>query len=236
MKIEIGQKFSRLTVSKQTKSIGRKKRFDCACECGKIVTVDMYSLLNGSTQSCGCLGIERRGKANSLRSTHGESHKNKSPEYRTWLHIKYRCYNRKSNRFKIYGGRGIKVCKKWINSYESFLKDVGRRPSNNHSIERINVNGNYEPSNVKWATKKEQARNTRNTRWMSVGGIDKTFMEWCEIYKINPGTVNERIKRGWTLDENLFKPSDVKYRNKRCKDVFQHLEVPTIPAVYTQKD
>jgi len=84
-----------------------------------------------------------------------------TPEYASWEHMKDRCYNQNCNRYYLYGGRGIKVCERWRNSYVAFLKDMGRKPSHIHSIDRLDTNGNYEPSNCKWSTPKEQANNRR---------------------------------------------------------------------------
>ena len=105
------------------------------------------------------MSVSRKGIP-AVNKTHGES-KTRSVEYGTWSRVKTRCYNQKSKDYKDYGGRGIKMCDSWLNSYESFLRDMGRRPKGRYSLDRINVNGNYEPSNCRWATDKEQANNKR---------------------------------------------------------------------------
>lgn len=159
--MEIGERFTRLIVISEIPRDKNKKRMViCKCDCGNLVTVDIYSLRDKNTQSCGCLGIERRAIATSLRcKIHGESHNNKTCEYRTWQKMIQRCEDPKNNRFYRYGLRGINVCDKWRNSYPEFLKDMGRKPSPKHSIDRINNDGNYEPSNCRWSTPKEQANN-----------------------------------------------------------------------------
>lgn len=123
------------------------------CSCGKVFRTWRTNLNSGTTKSCGCLKSSLVSKAN---ITHGDT---KSIEYRAWRNMNYRCYNPQAARFSEWGGRGIYVCKRW-HKYENFLKDMKRRPLN-HSLDRINNNGWYKPSNCKWSTAKEQARNRR---------------------------------------------------------------------------
>lgn len=150
------KKYGKLTVLKEIEPLHNKKvrRFICLCECGNEKIVMLTNLNNGSTTSCGC---NRKG----VNKKHGDTG---SPEHRTWKNMKRRCDNPKGNRWMQYGGRGIKVCERWLNSYENFLEDMGRKPSPIHSIDRINVNGNYEPSNCRWATPKEQSNNTTRNK------------------------------------------------------------------------
>ena len=133
---------------------GTKKRYVLAkCECGNIKEYFVYNILNSHAKSCGCIK-----KYSSI--THGKS---KDPIYRLWNDIKKRCLNVKSEAYPDYGGRGITVCERWINSFENFIADMGMKPSPDLTLERINVNGNYEPLNCKWATWIEQYWNKRNT-------------------------------------------------------------------------
>lgn len=130
--------------------VGNRKWL-CQCDCGKISTVRGDCLQTKSTQSCGCLQKERSTK-------HGRYG---SPEYRVWKGMLSRCYNRKTPQYRNYGGRGISVFRSWRNSFQAFYDYIGPRPSLLYSIDRINTDGNYEPGNVRWATKREQSLNQR---------------------------------------------------------------------------
>lgn len=131
-------------------------RWICRCECGKEIEVQTSHLRSGHTQSCGCYRLDQIIKA---KRTHGQSGKTK--EYVTWCHLKSRCMNCKNSVFPHYGGRGIRVCDRWLNSFEAFLEDMGYAPSPKYSIDRKDNNGDYEKSNCHWATQLEQTNNQR---------------------------------------------------------------------------
>lgn len=141
-----GQHFEQLTVIARAGSDARyNSKWLCCCSCGNMTTVVKYNLTRGITKSCGCMKIK-----------HNQS---QTPEYVAWGNMKERCYNPSYVHYDRYGGRDITVCDEWRDNFIPFLAYIGPRPSPSHSIDRINNDGNYEPGNVRWATKKEQANN-----------------------------------------------------------------------------
>lgn len=143
--------------------------------------------------------------------THKLSH---TPEYWILAGMKRRCYNKNEKAYRNYGGRGIKVCDRWLNSFEAFLEDMGKRPSNKYSIERIDVNKDYKPGNCIWATDMEQANNTRANHKITINGITKNLMEWQRQFSMPNSTFQNRIKRGWTVEKALTTPRMTQYGRK----------------------
>lgn len=169
----------------------------CRRICGKEVKIWQSSLRQKNTKSCGC--------KNRARKTHGEA--NKTVEYQLWLDIKERCYDPLSKNYKNYGSRGIKLYKPW-HEYIIFIQDlinlIGRRPSKEYSLDRIDNNKGYEPGNIRWATKIQQARNKRNVNKITIDGVERTIYDWSKIYKIRVGTIKHRLRRGWDSEKAVI--------------------------------
>lgn len=209
--ISIGSRFARLTVIKLTrKSTSRGKSRAaafCKCDCGKIVSVLAFSLTGGRTRSCGCLQRE----ASRLSGlTHGHSN---TRVFRCWLAMKTRCLNPNSTSYYHYGGRGIGICKRWL-KFENFLEDMGYPPEN-YTLNRINNNGNYSPENCRWATPREQSRNTRRNKIWIINGVSGCIVEHCERFGIRQQVVWLRIKNGWSKLDALKTPVRTCKRQKR---------------------
>ncbi len=141
-----------------------------------------------------------------MSKTHGQSWgENKTPEYKTWTAIIERCHNQRSKHFKKYGARGLTVCERWRDSFVDFFSDMGRRPSSDYSIERVNNERGYEPGNCKWATRIEQANNKRCTVFVIVNGENLPLAEACRRLGIPRGTIYSRVfGRGMTYQEALY--------------------------------
>jgi hypothetical protein len=146
----VGRRFGRLVVLSQAgRSNAGYIKWLCRCDCGKLSSVDGGNLRAGKQISCGCYNNENRGKA---KITHGHT---------SWQALRSRCFNPKNNRYAYYGARNITVCERWLNSFENFFADMGPKPGPSYSIDRIDLDGNYEPGNCRWATPVEQRRNQR---------------------------------------------------------------------------
>lgn len=190
-----GQRYGRLLVMKRVMVRGAKNvMWKCRCDCGGSVVAAASNIKTGTTQSCGCLA--REVAANLLRgnTTQRTHHKSQTPEYGSWGGMKQRCTNPNSVKYPTYGGRGIKVCDSWMNSFNNFFTDMGRKPSRRHTLHRIDNDGNYEPSNCEWATPKVQGRNTTRTVFVEIDGIRLCLSGWYEKLNIKPWQATEMTR------------------------------------------
>jgi len=176
-------------------------RWNCACSCGGSVAVVHGSLNSGNTSSCGCLRDERQRKA-ALKHGHTVGRR-MSPEYLALVHAIQRCHNESDPGYRNYGARGISVCDEWRKSPKKFLEHIGRKPSESHSLDRIDNDKGYCPGNVRWATKKDQTRNRRKSSFVVFRGRRKHIIDWARKWNVNPRTVRVRLWRGWTIEQAL---------------------------------
>lgn len=128
-----------------------------------------------------------------------------SPERQTWYDMHRRCTDPRVQKYSFYGARGIKVCSRW-SSFDVFLSDMGKRPSAKHSLDRLNTNGDYGPSNCRWATQKEQCRNTRKNRHITINGVTKCISEWAEEKGVKQNRIGTRLSRGWPEEDAIMTP------------------------------
>lgn len=208
-----GEQYGRLTViSFAGRSASRHKPvWLCRCECGNLTHVvgETMRSQNHPVVSCGCW---RREKCLEKTRTHGAS---KTREYRIWLSMKERCDKPSNDHYHRYGGRGITVCERWRANVESFLADMGPRPSRAHSVERLDNDGNYEPGNCVWATNTVQSRNRSNNRYVTFQGRRMAASEAAEIVGIKPLTLLARLRMGWPEHEAITVPVEKQRGPKR---------------------
>ena len=195
------QRFGRWFVVARAPSRGDHSLWLCRCDCGTEREVWQISLIRGQTTSCGCFHKEIMRKA---KTSHG---KHQSPEYRVWANMISRCNNPTLKNYSRYGGRGIRVCREWVCSFENFLSDMGKRPSPRHSIERKDNDGNYEPNNCVWATQFQQAQNTSIAIKLEFQGRCQSLRQWSDETGISIEALRNRIKRGWSPEKALSTPN-----------------------------
>lgn len=204
----VGEKFNRLLVLSFDHSKphpnptkGNFYFYKCLCDCGNISIVRRERLINSETKSCGCYGKEVRRELLSTKRI--LSHR----LYDIWHGMKNRCYNHRYKKYYCYGGRGIIICEEWKNNFNVFYNwAIKNGYKENLSIDRIDVNGNYEPSNCRWTNAKTQANNRTNNNIIFYNNQSHTLSEWSEILKINRSTLWYRIKRGWTIERAFTTP------------------------------
>ena len=195
------QRFGRLVAIEKSSNIHKKTAWKCLCDCGNIVYVSTSNLTCGKIRSCGCIRREAIIKQN---TTHNQRH---TPLYEVWKSIRQRCYNSKCSAYKNYGARGITVCEEWKQSFQAFYNwAIENGYETGLCIERIDNDGNYCPENCKWATRKEQMRNTRRNRFIEYNGETKTLSEWCEILSLPYATINGRIHKGYSPQKAFETP------------------------------
>lgn len=194
-----GKTFGRTVVLSLSEPRNRNRYWNCLCSCGAQHVARAGDLIRGDTKSCGCLRVE---SSRSTLTTHGLTY---SPEYIVWGGMKQRCLYKEQNRYHRYGGRGIKISDEWLD-FEKFYADMGPRPTENHTLERINNNGNYCKGNCVWATRKEQGANTSRSRLLTLNGKTQCMRSWSDELEISYYMLRARKQRGWSDEAALTTP------------------------------
>jgi hypothetical protein len=185
-----GKKFNRWFVIKRAETPLKGVYWLCRCECGKEKIVVAATLKSGVSKSCGCY---LRDFIIATKTTHGLTY---SREYEAWCAMKERCYTPSVSSYPNYGGKGITVCDRWVNDFAAFYKDMGKKPTPKHSLDRFpNVNGNYEPSNCRWATMKQQQGNRTNNKWIEYKGEKMILADFARLVKCSPAALNNYKRR-----------------------------------------
>lgn len=204
-----GQKFGRLTVMYRSDNRHNQTYWHCKCKCGKEIDVYAQHLLTGKNVSCGCESLER---IRELNKTHGLS---STRLYNIWCGMKVRCFNKNSESYSKYGGRGITICDEWKEDFVPFYEwSLANGYCDELSIDRIDVDGNYEPSNCRWVDKRTQSINKRNTVYVELFGRKLTLYECCECAKTDYKKAHRRYRNGKQIfDENEMKLIKEKLEN-----------------------
>lgn len=206
IKDHTGKRFGRLLVSRFTHTKGRHAYWECQCDCGVIIVTKGTGLQYGSSQSCGCLRLERAGKAAAKRlTTHGMTVGKNQRIYRIWANMISRCYNPKFSAYQWYGAKGIGVVDRWL-TFQNFLDDMGI-PGDGFSLDRIDGKAGYSKENCRWATQVEQCNNQSSNRRLTIDGVTRTVAEWGR----QPGAVKavsiyNRLYLGWSAERAVFEP------------------------------
>lgn len=198
----VGKQFHRWTVlSRDVNTKQGQAQWLCRCKCGTERVLKSIVIRRAISKSCGCYKLEGLKQRS---TTHGHATGGLSPTYRTWVSMIQRCQDGKSKVCRKYYDKGIRVCKRW-HKFENFLADMGERPPNT-TLDRKNTTKNYSPSNCRWATSKQQARNKTNNRPMTLNGVTRILAEWAELLGIHPATLSDRLQNGWSDEDALATP------------------------------
>ncbi len=197
----IGKKFNKLTVLERSSIKSRNVVWKCRCDCGNITFVETCNLKANRVKSCGCLKLEKFIE----RSTkHNQRH---TKLYEVWKSIKQRCLNPNNRSYKNYGLRGISICDEWKNDFNTFYTWSMKNGYNSKlSIDRINNNGNYEPSNCRWVDRTTQANNKRTNHFITYDNKTLTIAQWSQETGISPCAIYCRLQRGWSPEKTLTTP------------------------------
>lgn len=223
----VGKRFNKLVVMREVepklnKNGYKDRQFECQCDCGNVMIANGSSVASGNTKSCGCLSLTR---FQNLITKHGMRH---TRLYRIWLGMKSRCYIRSVGSYENYGGRGIVVCEEWHDNFQAFCDWAmangydENAPKGQCTLDRIDVNGNYEPSNCRWVDMKTQCNNKRNTRYLTYKGETTTIRELSEKYNVYYKTLVSRLKSGKSVEEAIETPVRVLHKKRTSLKNLSH--------------
>ena len=205
--IEIGKSYGSLTIISQSPEQKRSKQCECLCLCGKNVTMYINNLTRFRRNTCFCAQREKiRKRRYGISTWKGEIRKNEIPEYKIWKGIRKRCFNKNCKSYQDYGGRGITIDPKW-SEFLVFYKEMGPKPSETYTIERIDNNGNYCKDNCRWATQAEQTTNTRRNHFLTFNGETKHLSAWARTIGLSEDCLERRLnKLNWSIEKALETP------------------------------
>lgn len=201
--IPVGTVFGRLTVIGPAvkRGVAGNRCFPCRCECGRVVFPQSASLRSGRSTACGCVRRKHNGQS-------------ADPIYKVWVSMIARCHNPNNSGYKNYGARGIRVCDRWRESFGNFIADVGERPGR-VELDRIDVDGHYEPGNVRWATRQQNMWNQRRTRLVTHNGETLPILEWSRRTGLSWSTIYNRLQRGYSESEAVSAPREHEWQQKK---------------------
>jgi hypothetical protein len=203
-----GTRFGRWRVIGRS-ALSEKLLWYCICDCGTERDVDGRSLRRGASRSCGCLSDERS-------TVHADS---STPEYQAWVDARARCHDPQHHNYPNYGARGIQMWPAWREDYSAWLEHVGRRPSTDHQIDRIDNNLGYQPGNLRWVSRIENVNNRRVTKMIEYGGETKPLMEWARQYGLTKSQLHGRLfQLGWDVEKALTTPGSVRRRSPAASE------------------
>jgi hypothetical protein len=211
----LNKKFNKLFIVEQRPTRNYIKRVLALCDCGTYREIPLINIITGHTKSCGCYNLEllaERCRFNTLK--HGLTG---TTEYISWRHMLSRCYNTNNLKYPIYGGRGITVCERWLNSFENFFEDMGNKPKgtgkSHYTLGRIDNDGNYTPENCEWQTPEQQSNNRSSCKSITIDGVTLNRTQWIKKLGLNYNTVVGRISKGWSEYDAITTPIG----NYNCK-------------------
>ena len=198
-----GVTFDRLTVKSfsgyKLKPSGKRVYYwECTCTCKNITVASSSNLKCGGVRSCGCIQDEHP-----ANKRHGMA---RTPEYKSWSHMKYRCLSELCPAYADYGGRGLTIHQEWIDSFKSFYKHIGKKPEGDYSVGRINNNIGYHPGNVRWENRMQQSRNRRSNVYITCNGLTLLQSDWSIKLGVRQSVISRRLKRGWTPEQAVMIP------------------------------